>query len=333
MSEIISKAALLKLVDTWLSQGRRAAGPIRSKAGHVFYQAIESSGELTLDGFIRPENSIKEFFFPRHEKLYGYRFEGKKIALIEGETPLVEQLVLAARPCDAAALPILDRVFNWDYKDEFYNRRREMTTVVAMACNEADDFCFCTSVGLSPDGTQGADAILFDLGNGEYEVRTITEKGKKLFAGQTQTSEKVGKATATPKKSADMEKAKEFLAGGFESSEWKMMTLRCLGCGACAFNCPTCHCFDIADEGNSSGGHRVRNWDACQFGLYSLHASGHNPRDVQPKRQRQRIYHKFKTYPEKFGTFLCTGCGNCTRQCPVALGVRPVLDVIGKKEQ
>ena len=110
-----------------------------------------------------------------------------------------------------------------------------------------------------------------------------------------------------------MAKAKDFLAGGFESPEWKNMTLRCLGCGACAFNCPTCHCFDIADEGNAAGGAGVRNWDACQFGLFSLHASGHNPRDVQPKRQRQRIYHKFKSYPEKFGATLCTGCGNCTR--------------------
>ena len=148
MSEIISKANLLQLVDTWLSQGRRAAGPIRSSASHVFYRPLSAAGELALEGYVRPQNSIKEFFFPRHEKLYGYRFEGKQIELVEAEVRLVDQLIIGARSCDAAALPILDRVFNWDYKDEFYNMRRELTTVVALACKEHDRHCFCTTVGL-----------------------------------------------------------------------------------------------------------------------------------------------------------------------------------------
>ena len=60
-------------------------------------------------------NSIKEFVFPRHEELYGYRFEGKQIELIDVEPPMTEQIIIGARPCDAAALPILDHVFNWDY--------------------------------------------------------------------------------------------------------------------------------------------------------------------------------------------------------------------------
>ena len=41
---------------------------------------------------------------------------------------------------------------------------------------------------------------------------------------------------------------------------------------------------------------------------------------MQAQRQRQRIYHKFHIYPEKFGAVLCTGCGNCTRNCPVGPG-------------
>ena len=70
-------------------------------------------------------------------------------------------------------------------------------------------------------------------------------------------------------------------------------------CGACAYTCPTCHCFDIADEGNPRGWARVKNWESCQFSLFTAHASGHNPRESQP--QRQRIFHKFRIYPEKFG--------------------------------
>ena len=62
---------------------------------------------------------------------------------------------------------------------------------------------------------------------------------------------------------------------------WREHALACLGCGACAYTCPVCHCFDIVDEGNAREGVRARNWDACQFPLFTLHASGHNPRGEQ----------------------------------------------------
>ena len=106
---------------------------------------------------------------------------------------------------------------------------------------------------------------------------------------------------------------------------WTDQSLRCLGCGACAYVCPACSCFDIQDECGRQGGVRLRCWDSCGFSGFTLHASGHNPRPNQPSLQRQRIDHKFHVYPEKFGEILCTGCGNCTRNCPVGMGVLSVL--------
>ena len=75
--------------------------------------------------------------------------------------------------------------------------------------------------------------------------------------------------------------------------------LRCLGCGACAFVCPTCACFDIQDEGGREAGQRLRCWDSCGFALFTLHTSGHNPRQLQSQRWRQRSMHKFAYYPER----------------------------------
>jgi ferredoxin len=328
VSEIISKEDLCRLVDQWIGQGRRAAGPVRIRPDVVMYTPLDGSGRLLLDGYIRPRNSIKEFIFPRHETLYGYRLEGKKIDLYDIEPVNVEQLVIGSRPCDAAAFPILDHVFNWDFKDEFYNQRRKMTTIVSVACNEHDRNCFCTSVGLGPAAESGSDAMLFDLGDGTYEVRCLSDKGKALFAGKTESSDKKATVPAGPDKLFDQKSVDAFLAGDYENPAWGQMTLRCLGCAACAFTCPTCHCFDIVDEGNAACGTRAKNWDACQFCMFTMHASGHNPRHNQGERQRQRIYHKFKIYPTKFGDILCTGCGNCTRNCPVELGVRPVLETI-----
>ncbi len=224
MSEIISQAVLRQLVDAWLGQGRRVVGPARAKPGLLLYAPLRAAAELVLEGYVRPANSIKEAVFPRHEKLYGFRFQGKQIELVGAEVPAEEQLVVGARPCDAAALPILDHVFNWDYKDEHYNRRRERTTVVTLACREHDRHCFCTSVGSAPDDPRGSDAMLFDLGDGTLEVRALSEKGRALFAGQTQSSQVecqwLSQCHHGPEPRLDLAAVGEFLAGGFEDPHW-----------------------------------------------------------------------------------------------------------------
>jgi ferredoxin len=330
VSAIISSQALLAIADAWLARGGSVAGPSRVKPDLVLYRPIQASAQLLLDGFIHPQNSIKEFFLPRHEPIYTYRFKGKKIELGDIEPPGTPRLILAARPCDAAMLPILDRVFNWDYQDKFYNRRREAATVVALACTAFDDNCFCTSVGITPSSERGADALLLPLGDGSYEVRCLTDKGTALFAGQTTPGTQTGTATPGPEKRFDLDAIRTFLQGHYEDPAWQEIALRCLGCGACAYTCPTCHCFDIVDEGTGAGGARVKNWDCCQFGQFTLHASGHNPRTAQAHRQRQRTLHKFSIYPEKFGENLCTGCGNCTRNCPVSLGILTAMDRLGR---
>lgn len=328
MSENITRDALAQLAEAWLAQGKQVIAPVLVKPGVVLYQPIRSGAQIHLDATARPANSIKEAVFPRHEKLYGYRIRGKQVDLIAGVLPEAQQIVLGARPCDAAAFEILDHVFHWDFEDEFYATRRKLTTVVSIACQGYDEHCFCTSVGLGPGDGRGSDAMLIDIGDGSYEVCCLSDKGTMLFCGRTEPSTKTGAIGPGPQKDLDLESVDRFLAEGFESPQWPAMSLRCLGCGACAYNCPTCHCFDIVDEGNASGGYRARNWDACQFTMFTMHASGHNPRSAQGQRQRQRILHKFKMYPEKFGEILCTGCGNCTRACPVSLGVKPVLETI-----
>jgi ferredoxin len=327
VSEIISQARLRALVAEWIGAGKQAAGPVRIKPDLVLYSALGSPDELLLEGFVRPANSIKEFVFPKQERLYGYRIQGNNVELLENDAP-PEQVVVAARPCDAAALPILDHVFNWDFQDEFYNRRRAATTVVTLACNRFDESCFCTSVGLNPASERGSDVMLFDLGNSNYEVRCLTEKGSALFSGKTEKSDQTARPGKSPEKKFDPQTVRAFVTEHFEDPFWTEHALTCLGCGACAFTCPTCHCFDIVDAGPAAGNARVRTWDSCQFAMFTAHASGHNPRGAQPSRQRQRILHKFAIYPEKFGEILCTGCGNCTRNCPEGIGVLSVATEI-----
>ena len=132
MSELITEIKLRQLAGEWIDGGRRVVGPVRIK-DRVLYRPLASPEALLIESTAetsRPANSIKEFFFPKQETLYQY--PGRNIELIEPAQEFSEQLILAARPCDAAALPILDHVFNWDFADDFYNRRRAATTIVTM---------------------------------------------------------------------------------------------------------------------------------------------------------------------------------------------------------
>ena len=195
MSETISQNVLRNCVGEWLAAGKTVAGPKQVAWNRVLYAQLEKPEDLLLDLEERPVNSIKEFFFPKHEKLYGYKIEGNDVRLIETAEAAPQQVIIGGRACDAAALPILDRVFNWDYKDSQYNARRAATTIVTIACTTHDDACFCTSVGLAPAAERGSDALLLPFGDGNYEVRCLTEKGKALFAGKTKIRPKWRRST------------------------------------------------------------------------------------------------------------------------------------------
>jgi ferredoxin len=271
VSELITETKLRQLAGEWIDGGKPVVGPVRIEQ-RALYQRLQSPEALLLEsipGALRPANSIKEFFFPKQETLYQYRLHGRNIELIEPAQEFAEQLIVAARPCDAAALPILDHVFNWDFVDDFYNRRRTATTIVTVACRAADESCFCTSVGLGPDDTRGSDAILLDLGSSRYEVRCITAKGQALFSGKTETSKESGKAAPPPEVKFDPGKIRTFVDGHFEDPIWAEHGRSCMACGVCAFSCPTCHCFDIVDLGHMP----VSDLHAARFRTQSKSAS------------------------------------------------------------
>jgi len=229
-------------------------------------------------------------------------------------------------------------VFNWDFADTFYNARRAATTIAALACRQADEQCFCTSVGGAPDATAGADVILRPAdatlrssaslrstsGGKRFIVETLGEKGKALVAAAGEVVQE-GKAAADAVAEVpvrfDAAALAARLAENFESPLWQTLSLACLGCGACAYACPTCHCFDIQDEGTRRESVRLRNWDSCGFGLFTQHAGGHNPRPDQAARWRQRVMHKFLYFVERFGRLACSGCGRCARLCPAGMAM------------
>lgn len=324
----LPESALGTLVDAVTKSGRRILGP-KKLADRIEIADIKSASDLATQG--QSTVSPKATVFPKVERLLSYRFESGKQVALDDVTPNAQPTVLfGIRPCEARAFHALDVVFNWDFRDKFFNARVANTTVVALSCTSADDSCFCTSVGSRPDDTAGSDILLSPLKAGGYLAQVLTDKGKALvalapaaFAPLAGAPELLPAATVAPAFDAKALEVK--LAGKFDSPVWLEQSLRCLGCGACAFVCPTCVCFSIEDEADTRKGDRLRTWDSCGMRMFTLHASGHNPRDKQSQRWRQRIYHKFAYYPDRFKTLGCVGCGKCSRACPVDMNLKAHL--------
>lgn len=333
MTKTISENNLHALIDRLIAAGTRVVGPKRAGT-MTLYEPLAVGSELSLAEL--PRRSAKETFFPVCEPILAYAKEAGKTTVTDVDlSTLPATVLIAARPCDAAAPGILDAVFSWDYHDEFYLERRRKATIIGVACTSADDACFCTAVGLSPGERQGSDLFLSPLKDGGFSIETVTAKGEALLVTYADLFAS-GKGEAVPLATPgavplDLSRIKTWLDSNFEHPLWNQYAEICAGCGACAFLCPACHCFDISDEGSELKGERRKHWDACGFGKFSLHASAHNPRDVQPQRYRNRIMHKFKYYRDKFDQTLCTGCGRCIRVCPVGIDIKEILDEINSK--
>ncbi|HBT82764.1 MAG TPA: heterodisulfide reductase subunit A [Desulfuromonas sp.] len=333
MSKSISEKNLHALLDRLITGGARVVGPKRAGT-MTLYEPLAAGNELTLAEL--PRRSSKETFFPVCEPILAYAKEEGKMTVTDVDlSALPETVLIAARPCDAAAPGILDAVFSWDYHDAFYLERRRKATIIGVACTSADDACFCTAVGLNPGERQGSDLFLAPLQGGGFAAEAVTAKGETLLSAHADLFA-AGDGTALPLATPgaaplDLGRIKTWLDANFEHPLWNQYAEICAGCGACAFLCPACHCFDISDEGSELKGERRKHWDACGFGKFSLHASAHNPRDVQPQRYRNRIMHKFKYYRDKFDQTLCTGCGRCIRVCPVGIDIKEILDEINSK--
>lgn len=328
---------LKEFVEHLLSSEYRVIAPVSD--GELFlFAELKSFDEMNLEAIIT-DRPPKEHFFPRTEKILSYDLEKDGVHVKSTESEFPKTVLLGTRPCDAASLTIMDKVFNSEYQDDLYQARREATTVISIACTGFDDACFCTSAGFSPQSKEGSDILLSKDDKGDYFVQILTEKGESLltassgkFFSDVKSGSKAPEEIDGPPKHFDLEKIKPWLDEHFEHQIWDTRSLKCLGCGSCSFLCPTCHCFDITDETGMQQGDRIKNWDCCGFGLFTLHASGHNPRTGQSSRYRQRIMHKFKYYVDNFDQTACVGCGRCLRACPVDMNMMEMLSQISETE-
>ena len=292
--------------------------------------------------------SPKDLIFAQTKTMFEFKLGKKDLKLQakvnnEYNDQPTNRLLLGIRPCDAHAFITIDRTFDSEFKDPYYLTARERATLVGLACQEPDINCFCTSVGFDPFDGSGLDIMMVDLGE-SYLFNIYTEKGEKLinpysefFSSPTpeqlkQCDEQCDQVKNVPTRKVDASGKPEKLEKLFESDYWENISRKCLGCGICTYLCPTCYCFDITDEKLGSSGRRMRTWDSCMYPEYTVHASGYNPRPARLNRLRNRVYHKFKYYPDLYNMFGCVGCGRCVRYCPTNVDIIDIVNGINEIE-
>lgn len=314
-------------------------------SGQVNFKAWTQDANVSLET-LKTVKSPKDAFFPQSENLYTVQREGKKLSIEPQALKEQNFVVFGMKACDIQGVKVLDNVFLSDPIDSFYAARREHGTIVAMACHEPEESCFCKAFGI--DCAEPAADVATWMVEGELYWKALTEKGEALT--------KAVESLLVEAAGADAEKLEaeknaihtiveklpysnlslegwngDALTEKFNSPVWEELYKPCLACGTCTFVCPTCQCYDIKDYDTGHGVKRYRCWDSCMYSDFTMMAHGNN-RTSQLQRFRQRFMHKLVYYPaNNNGMYSCVGCGRCVEKCPASLNIVKVIKAFEKQ--
>ncbi len=326
-------SALFQLI----AETRELYLPVKT-AGQTNFAAWSEDAEVDLDT-LKTVKSAKDAFFPQSEGLYTVKKEGKKMSIEPERLKEQEFVVFGMKACDVKGLEVLDKVFLSDPVDTFYAARRDHGTVVAMACHEPEETCFCKVFGVDA-ANPASDVAVWTVGD-ELYWKALTDKGEALTENVKELLAEDGAGEAAVEAEKEnihkiVEKLPymnlslegwngDALSEKFDSPVWEELYKPCLACGTCTFVCPTCQCYDIKDYTAGNSVSRYRCWDSCMYSDFTMMAHGNN-RTSQMQRFRQRFMHKLVYYPaNNDGMYSCVGCGRCVEKCPQALNIVKVV--------
>lgn len=292
------------------------------------FEKIEKESEVILD-YPRTIQSIKKYFFPSRETLLSYTVKDQNFKRIMiDDSP---KIFFGVHSYDMQALLKLDYNFSQGNPEKNYLSRRKNCSFIGVSF-EPDEYHFTRSVGVSIEAYEGFDLFL-NKNKAGYEINVITDRGRELIEGfdKLETFKSHEKAQRQFKNNLkfNFNRIPEVFDHSWNSKIWETVAQRCVGCSTCNLVCPTCYCFSVEDELDISleTGIRKRQWDGCMLESFAAVAGGENFRDSNAKRQRHRLFRKFKYITDITGTPWCVGCGRCTAYCTAGISI---VDIVNK---
>jgi sulfhydrogenase subunit beta (sulfur reductase) len=222
-----------KDIAGWLNslvQEYEVFAPVK-EGGLVRFGRIGSASEVCQE-YQNSKVPPKHILFPQSETLFTYS-STRDAARIK-VPPILEKprLIFGIRPCDARSFVLMDGVFGGQFKEPYYEKRRDNTLVVSTGCTKRRATCFCVGVGGDPFSTEGSDLLLVDIGD-EYVVQKVEDRGTRLLEGDRLENAREGEialaaeviktARASMERSMEVDGLKEKL-DGLDDPVWKTLS-------------------------------------------------------------------------------------------------------------
>ncbi|GGN84699.1 4Fe-4S ferredoxin [Actinoplanes lobatus] len=353
-ASVVEAAGLQALFDALHSRGYTVMGPV-ARDGAIVVAELASAADLPYGWGVETEagryrlrargdtavfghsagpQSWKSVLHPARSRMWS---ADRATGTVTTEPARPDRYaLLGVRPCDLAAIRVLDRVLaGGRHADPIYTSRRDGNLVIAVECTEPGATCFCTSMNTGPNVESGFDLALtemVDSAGHRFLVRAGTPAGAEVLAdlprrpADEATVQQAGDAVAAAAthmgRHLRTDGLPEMLAASRESTHWDDVASRCLTCGNCTMVCPTCFCTTTEDVTDLTGEHaeRWRRWDSC-YDLDFSYLHGGSVRTSGQSRYRQWISHKLGTWHDQFGSSGCVGCGRCIVWCPTGIDI------------
>lgn len=328
----------LKLLDN-LSALYRIFAPEGMRKNY-FWKPYKGSFELSK---YRTVNPIRQFFSSSIEHVDNY-FDAKN----PKETKPF--CIVGAKACDLGnALKMHDYVFLEGDIDARYKEMRDKNLIISSDCTSFRETCFCVALGNMPYPEEMFDLNISYITDG-YLVEVGSKKGEEVITSNKNLFEEANDKLLIERRNNRAQTTEEFkrqieglefpdkslltnlIKNGHNDKLWAEEALRCVECGACIMNCPTCHCFLLFDTKDKDGYFKGRIWDGCQYKNFTRVAGGASALRLREYRLRNRYIKKFDFFQDKIKLHACTGCGRCAESCPGKIDIRKIFKTLNENQ-